>query len=177
MRPTGRQRGLTLIEAMIAMAVLLIGATGMMAMNGQAVRLNADGRRMTRAVAIAEDMVAQLELWDYTDPRLANTTTANDADYGDSTFAFEGAPGSFAADHAEADLTMGGADWNGLPTADLAAGQFERYWNVAEIDDANGNGVPDARRIAVIVRWPQGGGYRRIVLYLAKANPDPAERL
>ena len=48
---------------------------------------------------------------------------------------------------------------------------------MAEPDDTNGNGVPDARRIAVIVRWPQGAGYGRTVLYTVKVNPSPDERL
>lgn len=170
------QRGLTLIEAMIATAVMLIGATGLAAMSRQGIRLNGDGRRMTRATAIAEDLANQIALWEYADPRLANTSTSNDADYGDKDLAFEGASAP-TADHGEADLTAGGRAWLGIPGAEIAAAGYERYWNVAEIDDQNGNGIPDARRIAVIVRWPQGGGHRRIVLFLAKVNPAAEERL
>ncbi len=175
MRRSTTQRGLTLVEALVAMAVLVIGATGMVGLNRQGIRLNADGRRMTKAVTVAQDLLGQVELWAYDDPRLANRTAANDQDYADDANVFEGT--SFDADHAEADLTAGGTEWLGMPTAALVAGGYERYWNVSELDDQNGNGIPDGRRIAVIVRWPQGAGFRRIVLHAAKLNPAPEERL
>ncbi|MCM2333105.1 MAG: prepilin-type N-terminal cleavage/methylation domain-containing protein [Anaeromyxobacteraceae bacterium] len=172
-----KQRGVTLVEAMIAMAIMLIGATGLASLSRQAMRFNADGRRLTSAVNIAMDVVSQVNTWEYGDPRLENTTAANDADYGDDALAFEGEAGSFTFDHDEASLERGGTRWLGIPTADLAAGGYQRYWNVAEIDDQNGNGIWDGRRIAVIVRWPEGNGWRRLVVHAAKLNPDPAERL
>jgi hypothetical protein len=49
-----------------------------------------------------------------------------------------------------------------------------RFWNVAYVDDLDGDGVWDAVRIAVIVRWGDAtSGYRRIVAYTTKANPRP----
>jgi hypothetical protein len=134
--------------------------------------MNGDALRMTRATAIAQDLLNQISTWPYNDARLANANTANDADVGDTAFAFEGATPPF--DHGEADL---GAGWLGIPTADLQGGGYERYWNVATLasDDTNGNGVPDAMRIAVIVRWPWGNGWRRIVLMAVKANPAEAQ--
>lgn len=176
MRNARGQRGLTLVESMVAMAIMLIGATGMVAMSRQGVRLNGDGRRMMRATTIAEDLANQIELWEYADPRLANTSASNDADYADSAGAFE-TQATVSADHGEDDLQAGGAEWMGLPRATVEQGGYQRYWNVAEPDDTNGNGKPDGKRIAVIVRWPQGSGFRRIVLHVAKQNPDPAERL
>jgi len=176
MRNGRGQRGLTLVESMVAMAILVVGATGMVAMSRQGIRLNADGRRMTRAVSIAEDMASQVELWEYADPRLANTSSGNDADYADSAGVFE-TSATVAADHGEGDLAAGGTEWLGLPTAAVAQAGFQRYWNVAEVDDTNANGRPDGKRIAVIVRWQQGSGWRRVVLHVAKQNPDPAERL
>jgi prepilin-type N-terminal cleavage/methylation domain-containing protein len=177
MRPTFTQRGLTLVETMVAMAVMVIGAMGMVGMSQQGMRLNLDGRRMTRAVAIAEDLVNQIQTWDYADPRLANRSPGNDADIGDAAQAFEAAGPPANVDHGEADLVLNGLDWNGIPAASLQVGGYERYWNVATPDDNNGNGVPDALRVAVIVRWPHGAGWRRIVFYVSKLNPDPLERL
>ena len=80
------------------------------------------------------------------------------------------------ADHVDADLTLGGTQWNGIPTAVLQgySPQFQRFWNVAYVDDRDGDGVWDAVRIAVIVRWGDpASGYRRIVAYTTKANPRP----
>jgi len=172
-----KERGLTLVEAMVAMAVMLIGVTGLVGLSRQGLRLNADGRRLTSAVTIAQDLLSQVDTWEYGDPRLANTITSNDADYADDALAFEGDPGSFDFDYDEASLEKDGTRWLGIPGAHLAGAGFERYWNVAEIDDQNGNGIPDGRRIAVVVRWPEGRGWRRVVLHAAKLNPDPAERL
>ncbi len=176
-RAARASRGFTLIEAMAAMAVLMIGATGMVALNNMGNRINADARRMTRATAIALDLVNQIALWQYADPRLANTKAANDDAIGDPGFDLERtADPTPIVDHAEADL---GAGWQGIPTAQLATNGFERYWNVSFNDpgnpgtllDANGNATADGMRIAVIVRWPYGAGWRRIVFLTSKVNP------
>jgi Tfp pilus assembly protein PilV len=167
---------MSLIEVMVAVALLIVASTGVAKMTGYGLKLNADARQITRATAIAEDLLGQIQTWDYDDPRLNNTTAGNDADYGDGSQSFE-SPTSFTADHAEADLTLNGLDWNGLPAATLAARGYQRFWNVAEVDDTNANGIADGRRIAVIVRWPHGDRFRRVVLYSAKVNPSPDERL
>jgi prepilin-type N-terminal cleavage/methylation domain-containing protein len=176
MHPALNSRGMSLIEVMAAVSILLIAGVGVADMTRSGAKLNADSRHIIRATAIAQDLVAQIQTWDYDDARLDNTDTSNDTTYGDGAFTFEQATG-FTADHAEADLTAGGADWNGIDATQLAAGGYERYWNVAEVDDTNGNGTPDCRRIAVIVRWPYGAGFRRVVLYTSKINPAPEERL
>ncbi len=172
-------RGTTLLEAMIAMVVLLIGAIGVIGAHRQGLRLASDARRLTRASAIAQDLVDQIALWPYGDPRLArgSRTALSDADIGDSNFLFEtSASPSTLADHGDADLTLGGTQWNGIPTSVIQgfAPRFERYWNVAYVDDMDGDGVWDDVRIAVVVRWVESGNtYRRIVAYTTKANPKP----
>jgi hypothetical protein len=158
---------------MASMALLAVGAMGLVGMSMHSVQLNAEGRHLTRATAIAQDLLAQIQAWDFSDPRLAERL-ANDADLGDGSLSFQ--TGSPAIEYAEADLTLGGTEWHGLPTRALA-GQYERYWNVARVDDDNHNGIADGVRIAVIVRWRQGLAWRRIVFFTAKPNPDPMERL
>jgi Tfp pilus assembly protein PilV len=170
---TGRhQRGSTLLEAMIAMGVLMLGAAGLVGLQRQSNFFMGDSRRTTRASMFAQDLVNQIELWDYTDPRLVNRTTSNDADLGDSAGAMS-LPSSVdpvaadLADYGEADL---GAAWGGLPRDLLDANQMERYWNVADGTDANGNNVPDCKQVAVIVRWQAGAGWRRTVFMVTKVN-------
>ncbi len=164
------QRGTTLLEAMIAMGVLMIGASGLVGLQRQSNFLMGDSRRTTRASMFAQDLVNQIELWDYDDPRLANTSATNDASVGDAdeAMAFTADPvASGLADHGETDLA---ANWAGLPKELLEANQMERFWNVADGADANGNGVPDAKRIAVVIRWPAGGTWRRTVFMVTKIN-------
>jgi len=188
--PTGR--GSTLLEALIAMGVLMTGAVGLVGLNNMALRLDSDGRRLTRASAIAQDLASQIALWPYTDARLSNAVTTNDDNIGDTTFALQ-KPGTAnglvdhggfdATGRVEPDLTLGGTTWYGIPSDELVNAGFERYWNVSFNDpakagallDYNGNGVADAMRVAVIVRWQAGGGWRRIVVLVTK--PNPAEGL
>jgi hypothetical protein len=165
------QRGITIIENMMAMSLFLIGVSGALAVNRQSSLYLGDARKITRASAFAGDLATQIQLWDFTDPRLANTNVANDDDVGDSTRQFE-LPGAPPADHGEADL----AGVPVLPNDLLVQNGMERYWNVSLNNvDFNGNGVPDAMRIAVIVRWQAAGGWRRIVIPIVKVNP--AERM
>lgn len=173
-------RGSSLVEALAAMAVMLTGAAGLASLNTMSIRYDADGRRITRATAIAEDLAAQIAQWPYADTRLTNDNTSNDQTIGDPGFLLQGAsdPTSYI-DHGEADLTKGGTTFFGIPTGDAALSGFERYWNVSFDDpgnpgnllDYNGNGVADGMRVAVIVRWQVGGGWRRVVLIVNKANP------
>ena len=170
-----RPRGYTLIESTIAIAVLLLSATGLAATYVQGVNMTGDARRMTQATAIAQDLVNNIAFWPYNQNAgapLANTSASNDGDIGDTAHAFQTVAdplGSGLADHGEADLTAMGAAWTGIPQAELN-GVFQRYWNVAYVDN-NGDGVNDMAQIAVVVRWQQGGGWRRVVLLTAKLNP------
>ncbi len=169
-------RGFTLIESLVAMVVLLVGAAGLMGLFATGMQMNGDARRLTRATAIAQDLVNNIGTWPYQDDvagtPLANTSTTNDADLGDTAAAFETDPdplGHGLADHGEADLAALGAAWTGASAADLGS-EYQRYWNVAYVD-TDGDGVNDLVQIAVVVRWPHGGGWRRVVLLSAKPNP------
>src|SRR3990172_4146391 len=182
MRGLRSQRGTTLVEAMFALFVIFIGAFGLISAHKQGLRFSADARRISRASAIAQDLVEQIALWPYTDPRFTtNHYGPGNLNIGDPGQSFESSTspmGDGIADHSDAELTP--ANYQGIPTAALfadgAAGGtrlVERYWNVACVDDDDnggvGNGVFDACRIAVIVRWgdPQRG-YRRIVSLTTK---------
>ncbi len=171
MRRHDGRRGFTLIECMAALSVMLVGAAGLMGLFTTGVVLNGNARRITRATAIAEDLLAGIALWPYqegTGP-LANTSTANDGDIGDTALGFEtddDPVGHGLADHGEADLP---ASWTGIPAAELS-GEYERYWNVRYVD-TNGDGVNDLAQVAAVVRWRQGGVWRRVVLLSAKLNP------
>lgn len=170
MRTKRDQRGATLLEAVMAMGIVMIGAAGLVGMHKQSTFFMGDSRRTTRAAAFAQDLVTQVELWGYDDPRLANTTGDNDADLGDSAETLAADVPSITPDHGEADLTLGGTTWTGLPQELLAANQMERYWNVADGGDTNANGIADAKHVAVMVRWRAGGTWRKTVFMVTKVN-------
>lgn len=153
------QRGTTLIEAMVALVVVAVGAAGAIGLHAQQLAMNAEARRITEATALAQDMVENISLWAWNDTRLADSKTGNNADIGDTAQAFEGyttAQAETASDHKAADL---GA-WTGLPDRS----GFERYWNVAVDNTAR------LAKVAVIVRWQQGSGWRRVVAFTSRAD-------
>ncbi len=167
--------GFTLIEAMIAMAVLLIGALGLMGMFTHGVRLNGDARRLLRAGTIAEDLINTVQTRPYgdavTQALLDNALKANDADIADTQLKFTTSADPVAdglADHDETTLDGLGAAWTGIPKGEL--GDYERYGNVA-ILDATGHNSIDSVQIAAIVRWRYGQGYRRVVMHSGVLNP------
>jgi Tfp pilus assembly protein PilV len=179
------QRGSTLLEAMVAMAVLLTGAAGLVGLQRQTNFLMSDARQATRAAAFAQDLAAQIELWEYTDPRLSNTNLTNDAD---PTSGLEMACPAVAPDHADGDKEPDAQHkWTGLPTQQLTDAGMERYWSVSYGDDGNANAIPDAVRVTVIVRWhpnsvgavvcppdathPNFGGWRYTTFMVVKPNP------
>ena len=175
---TQQARGFTLLETVLAMAVLLIGATGMVGLHMQGLRMEGDARRITRATAIAQDLMDQISTWPWGDPRLGTATAIESTmldTLGDPAYVFEqsGTPTASFSD-AGGGLTQGGSIWNGIPLSETQSLGFERYWNVAYVDDSNANGTPDAARIAVIVRYPAGVGFRRVVLLGSKLNPAEA---
>ena len=164
---TGRHQGFTLLECMIAMAVMLIGATGLMGLFTVEAHMTGDARRVTRATAIAQDLLENIELWSYADPRLAESVSGSVTDLADASFQFEKVEDPLAggiAHHGESSL----GTWYGIPTASLGDG-YQRFWNVNH--ENNGSQVDNDIQIAVIVRWRQGGGWRRIVLQGLKLNP------
>jgi prepilin-type N-terminal cleavage/methylation domain-containing protein len=166
-------RGFTLVEILVAIFVLLIGATGAMTLFAQGQRLHLDARHMTRATAIAQDLLANIEQWPYniTAGPLVNSQPLNDANIGDVGYHFETSADPIAdnlADHGEADLPPG---FTGLPAAALGT-DYQRFWNVAT--PLNASGGRDAITIAVVVRWRVGTGgasWHRLTMLSVKPNP------
>lgn len=172
-------RGFTLVEVLIAIFILMVGATGVMTLFSQGQRIHGDARHMTRAAAIAQDLQAAIEQWGYDDQTssggpLYNVQPGNDGNIGDVGYHFEGSTDPITdglADHGEADLPAG---FTGISTAQMAADypDYQRFWNVAL--PANATGGHDAMSIAVVVRWRAGvggSGWHRLVLLSTKPNP------
>jgi hypothetical protein len=183
--PRRRAAGFTLIEAMIASVVFLLGMAGLLGAIIQARTATATARRHVHAVAVATDLVAQLQLWAYDDARLVPSGSPCAEDPTDSAGLLlePGAPGHgayVACLHGEARLRSG--PWTGLVETDFPAGdgawdRYRRYFVVHEVD-ADGRPVPPglahsgARKVVwVLVTWTEGTTVRRITSQAVKFNP------
>ncbi|HET6437604.1 MAG TPA: prepilin-type N-terminal cleavage/methylation domain-containing protein [Anaeromyxobacter sp.] len=175
-----RTAGFTVLEAMVAMAITLIGTMGLISLHYTGTRMNADARIMTRATAIAQDLIDQMQGWNYAlesqnGGRLFNTNTANDGDFADADANFQTKEvlDGTDYDHAEDELEASPNGWFGTSTAEVQGLGFTRYWNVVDAD-YDTNNVLLGKRVAAIVRWGEPGRWRRIVLITYIQDPQIA---
>jgi prepilin-type N-terminal cleavage/methylation domain-containing protein len=176
-------RGFTLIEAMMAMAVLLVSALALASMQVMGTRTNRFGDRMVQASALATDLGESMQRWDYSDTRLAMLSTKTDSndsviagtwDMGrDATSAFTAEYSDLASDPNATNQDALGATWRGLDNDVDRDGtpDFTRYWNVYGLNLTGGAGE-DGKLIQIIVRWKEPGvGYHQVTHSTYKRNP------
>jgi type IV pilus modification protein PilV len=196
------ERGFSLVEALIASIVMLVGLLGLAALQVVGVRSNHFGRHMTQASQLAQDLIENLQRWDYNDarlsPALARSWNAQDAastaavnnewDMGRGAAATHTDGSSYTADFSEGTA-------NANKTAALNAAFCTPsppgcpYTGLS--GDVDGDGVLDYQRywnvwtttfdgttttgkfIQVIVRWKEPGlGYRQIAASSFKEIPN-----
>jgi prepilin-type N-terminal cleavage/methylation domain-containing protein len=163
-------RGMTLIEVLMALAVLIIGLAAETSTVIYASRATSTGAHVEVASTQAQSLLTTLLAMPY-DARttsatsvFANVTTANDADVADSAHNFELATlTANSYDHVDTELKPEAlAMVAPLPsTADVP---YQRYWNIAPIGTT---GVT----IAVIVRWQEAGVWKRTVVVGTRFSP------
>ena len=194
-------RGFSLIEAMVASVVMLIGLLGLAGLQVVGMRANNLGKRMAQASLLAQDFVQNVQIWEYTDARLtpqgsaspAHTGLYTDTNHSDiakfwvlqnSAALKSNVDGSsvtfdFTDGAAGAALTgqLTSANYGGvLSPVDLSlpAGEqtiFQRYWNVFLID-MKGLGSADGKLVQVVVRWKEPNfGYRQVNTTFYKLDP------
>ncbi|MDY6950794.1 MAG: type IV pilus modification protein PilV [Thermodesulfobacteriota bacterium] len=164
------EAGFSLIEVMVAIAVLAIGILAIAAMQVKAVKSNALASDQARAVALAEEWLESLMLIPYTDPNtgvlhalLVDTNGDGDpgldndddpnndglVDPNDGSVLYPG-----PADHADPNNPITGADHRG---------SFNLFWNTTQ----QGNNTVTIR---VIVTWGRPSSPRRVALDYIKAR-------
>jgi len=189
--PRRMDRGFSLIEAMVASVVMLIGLLGLAGLQVIGMRANNLGKRMAQASLLAQDLAQQMQLWQYADTRLspqasaspAHTGMYSDTNHADiakfwdlqnaaalksnvdgSTVTFDftdGAAGAAAVNQLAANYT---GVLSPVDTSLPTAEQtvFQRYWNVFLID-LNGSGTAQGKLVQVVVRWKEPNfGYRQV---------------
>jgi prepilin-type N-terminal cleavage/methylation domain-containing protein len=167
-----RASGVTLIEVMIALVVLVIGLTAATSTVIYASKSTSTGMHVEQASTMAQSLLTALMSVPYNasgtgnsaSPKtfFTNTYTSNDADVADSAqnFALATLPAS-SYDHVDSELPAGVL---GMLAPQPGAPNYERYWNIAPMGT---NGVV----IAVIVRWHESAGWQRTVVVGTRYSP------
>jgi type IV pilus assembly protein PilV len=132
-----RQSGFTLIEVLIAIAILTIGLLAVAKMQISAIQGNYFSGNTSVALSLAEDKMEDLLGRTYTDADLADTQAGNDADLSSLV----------TKDHEELNINAGGT----------AGGIYHRIWNVAD-----NTPITDTKTITLIVTW--GNDRHRVTL-------------
>ena len=160
MRPAlARDGGFTLIEVLVALALVGFALTGVLGAFVASEQLGASGRRLAEASSLARSIAGTLALAPYADPRLADNNTGNSASLADPKGLFAGAAvptGADAPDGALGSFTVGND-------------AFDAWVNVSPEVDANA--VEQGRQFAVIVRYRVGASWGRVVVLGYRYNP------
>jgi type IV pilus assembly protein PilV len=193
-------RGFSLIEAMVASVVMLVGLLGLAGLQLTAMRANHLGKRMAQASLLAQDLVQSMKVWQYGDARLspqALASPAHAAAYSDTNHAdiaefwelrssqalksnVDGSPVTFDysdGPNGAAQVNQLAANYAGVLSpvdTTLPVGEqtlFQRYWNVFLVD-LNGSGMPQGKLVQVVVRWKEPNfGYRQVNASFYKYDP------
>ena len=144
-------KGFTVIEVLIALAILSVGILALVSMMIQVVKANAFSDKMTEAAALVQDKMEELRRLQYTDDQLTNRGDNNDV----STDA-QGTPALFTSpDHSDAE-----PDGDPTPSVTLSP-TLQRVWNVADDTLADGtiNANAKMKTVTVIVGWQGSKAY------------------
>ncbi len=182
MTRSGSRRGFTLIEVIVALALLLIGIVGMMNLHVFGSTSDAAARDRTLASKVGEELLRGLERLPLTDPQLAPNTS------GDAV------PAEFGP-LLDGNTVMGGTyfTWSdaspvpGVRTdAELAAGPealladpqtgegLQRRWTVWDYVPAGGKAtVTRLISVSIIYHEPGRPKPRELVFYGQRDNPGP----
>ena len=184
MRSPRSTRGFTLVEAMIASAILAIALAALLPLQVMGARMNRWSERTLDASLLGTDLTENIARWNYSDPRLTPLTTVSS--FSDSTLVATWDMGTSAqatrraqfsdsptTDQNATSYNALGAAYQGL-SADVdgdGKADFTRYWNVYAIDPT-GSGTPAGKLIQIIVRWNEPNvGWHQVALTTFKRNP------
>jgi prepilin-type N-terminal cleavage/methylation domain-containing protein len=129
------QDGFTLIELMIAMAILGTGMVAAVSMHFGTARNNTNGNIITQANMLAKTQLETLK-----------SLNIADMEVNDASWPFYAGPGK--------GIKVANTDSSAVPDY---GGIFRRYWTIENLGT-------DARRITVTVEWDRFGGQRRVVI-------------
>jgi prepilin-type N-terminal cleavage/methylation domain-containing protein len=152
-----RHGGMTLLEVMISLSILLVGLVGMMQLQIWGIGSNQGARAHTQAMQLARDLAAGLEKLPFDDARLESTgTTFGRLVQSDGTLK------SGAYDYASS---------TAIPGVQAAVPpEFQRLWTVMNAA-TTGSGVGvKVIAVSVVYRERRLRDLREVVLYVQQSN-------
>jgi type IV pilus assembly protein PilV len=138
----GDARGFTLLEAVIAVAILAFGILAVASMQLSSIRGNAFAGDVTEATTWAHDELEKLSALPWDDPQLQDSDGDGAAGLGDT--GFDNNPDT-AAD----------ADQN-----PVVRGRYTLFWNIADDDP-----VPNTKTIRLVILWSDHGQPKNLILH------------
>ena len=133
------ESGFTLIEIVIAMAILGIATAGLVHMQISSSSTLTDSRYLTTAVTLAQDKMEELKTLAGNHPDLSDTNPGNNG-------ALKQVTDPLLTDHAEDHLIV--APEGSAAALDMRLPAYKRFWNVADNSPCAGR-----KTVAVIVTW------------------------
>jgi type IV pilus assembly protein PilV len=158
MMPPRGESGFTLIEILIAIAILAFGLLAVATMQVTGIRTNARANSMSQGLTLAQDKVEELISLSYDHSDLLDSDgDGTDQDTDNDGIDDDG--GNFGLD----DTVDGGG--NIIADNSDANGRYTTYWNVVTDEPAT-----NSKTIRVIVTWTERGRNKRVALDFIRAN-------
>lgn len=174
-------RGTTLIEAMVALTILLIGIVGMMQLQVLGITSNAGARSYSQALQVAHELASALEQLDASDTTLLGAHYTGSGPAAPAGFgSVLSGPNTLRSSSAFTTFTdstvLRGAASNATILAtygkDVAENlpRYQRRWQVWQVDTASTAVGVKAIAVSVTYREPKLPGLREVVLLTQVSN-------
>jgi type IV pilus assembly protein PilV len=156
---TAHERGMTLLEVMISLSILLVGLLGMMQLQIWGLTANQGARAHTQAMQMARDLATGLEKLPFEDARLSATDPLL---FGRLVQSDGALPSGGFNDYASATAIPG--------VQATVAPEFKRLWTVLDAETAGTGVATKIIAVSVVYRERTLPQLREVVLYVQQSN-------
>ncbi len=152
-----RERGMTLLEVMISLSILLVGLLGMMQLQIWGLTANQGARAHTQAMQAARDLATGLEKLPFEDARLAATSQ-----FGRLVQSNGALPSGGFTDYASVSAIPG--------VQATVPPELQRLWTVRDAATAGSGVATKIIAVSVVYRERTLPQLREVVLYVQQSN-------